>query len=249
LNEIATEKDTMGMKKTSRLKGFTLIELLVVVAIIAVLVALLLPAMQSARQRTRTITCRSRLRQLGTGIGYYAGDYNDYMMSVAVVLQPADFPPSEYYIYTRWYDWIRVKYLRGPTEKWWNTYDPNLVTTCPEIDPDLGGYESFGMNVYGPGCSGYWPLVVNYRRNSEVVTDPSVSVYVTDTTNPSYPYYNLHVSNPDYPAQWWAFPARRHANSYDILFVDLHVGNMSSSMPTRDSSHRWNLFGISGFGL
>jgi prepilin-type processing-associated H-X9-DG protein len=221
----------------------------VVVAIIAVLVSLLLPAMQTARQTTRKITCQSQLRQLGTGIGYYATDYNDYMMSADVVLKSADFPPFEYYIHTRWYDWIRVKYLKGRTEHWQNPYEPDLVTTCPEVDPDAGGFRGYGMNVYGPGCTGYWPLVVNYRRNSEVVTDPSVSVYVTDTTNPAYPYSSLQVSHPDYSAEYWATPARRHANSYNILFVDLHVENMAFSRPTHDSSHRWNLFGIAGYGL
>ncbi len=235
------------MNKTFKLKGFTLIELLVVVAIIAVLVAILLPAMQTARQSTRKITCQSQLRQLGTGIGYYAVDYNDYMMSAGVVLLPADFPPSQYYPYTRWYDWIRVRYLKGPTEYWGAPYNPSLVTTCPEIDPDAGDFRGYGMNVFGPGGTGYWPLFVNYRRNSEVVTDPSVSVYVTDTANPVLPYNSLQASHPDYPSEYWAIPARRHANSYNILFVDLHVENMSFSRPTRDSSHRWNLFGVAGY--
>ncbi len=97
---------------TRKRSGFTLIELLVVIAIIGILIALLLPAVQSARESARMMQCAAKLKQIGLAVDVFHDTYEKY-------------PPARYRDdYPSWFVLI-LPFLEGAGEfDIWDTSKP-----------------------------------------------------------------------------------------------------------------------------
>ena len=74
---VGSSKMILSVTRKSR-SGFTIVELLVVIAIIALLVAVLLPAINRARESARNLQCKNRLKQLATAANNFEGQNSGY---------------------------------------------------------------------------------------------------------------------------------------------------------------------------
>ena len=155
---------------------FSLIELLITVAVIAILAGLLLPALNSARQKGQAIRCVSNLKQQGNCHSLYAADFDDWIIG-----EQGDYgEASNYYVYYWWRKFRLLGYTGEKLRQYEDLKGPsgqNGIFVCLSQSYVTGMDRwSYGLNGHLGGC-GAGVSHTNSGESAVPLLDPGALQY------------------------------------------------------------------------
>ncbi|MFA4944823.1 MAG: prepilin-type N-terminal cleavage/methylation domain-containing protein [Lentisphaeria bacterium] len=217
-----------------RKTAFTLIELLVVIAIIAILAALLLPALQQAKETAYRAACKNNLRQLGVGIALYAADFDDWTPPCAAVYYRNASLNTNQFGYMSGIGILYPNYLSS----YKSFYCPSSLYEQAHMVPERWDPDVYTAPLAGVGPAiGYFPHPRQYRLSGPLLASPSMTDVVLDKierTSSTPTYYSNHPGGGKNDKRIWEKP--KGAN---FLFLDGRVQWYSTGAEDINLSGSW----------